>query len=147
MLFRSAERPLGDPQKSKYKAMRCYWWEIEGRRDTKLIFNETKFNKYQNQLPQLTKKYILDKLKVEYNYHIYETIEDVEKVYNIKFDINIENTTIHYIRDIRIDTIPLTELFLVTNWEEDQTKLIGGPDAFKQEFDLQFVTKIGRAHV
>lgn len=139
-LLTDAERPLGDPQKGKYKALRVYWWEMEGKRDTKLIFNEVKLNKYLLNMPQLTKKYILDNLKNDYNYCVYETIEDGEKIYNVKFDINLENTTISYLRNIKIDNIPLTELMLISNWEEEQTKLIGGPDAFKQEFDLQFIT-------
>jgi hypothetical protein len=36
--------------------------------------------------------------------------------------------------------IPLLELAYISNWQEEETALIGGDDKFKQEYGLQFIT-------
>jgi hypothetical protein len=133
-LLTNAERPKGDPLKNPYKAMRVYWWQIPGRRDTKIYFNEQKLKKY-----NVTKNDILKYFKDAQGYEIYKAQEDEEVVYKIKFDSDLDKTTINFIRQIRYNNIPLPELCLITNWQEQETKLIGGEDAFKQEYDLQFI--------
>lgn len=133
-LLVNAERPDSDPLKNPYKAMRVYWWQIPGRRDTKLYFNDQKLKKY-----NITKAQILKHFKDAYNYEIYKAQEDDKTVYKIKFDSDLENTDINFVRQIRFNNLPLPELCLITNWQEQETKLIGGEDAFKQEYDLQFI--------
>lgn len=133
-LLRDAERDEDDPDKNRYKPMRVYWWQIPGRRDTKMYFNRKKLEKY-----NLTIEYVISYLKDNFNYEMYEKIEDEKRVHYIKFDHDVEKTHINEIRKIRIDKVPLPEVAVVTNWKEEQTKLIGGEDAFKQEYDLQFI--------
>ena len=43
-----------------------------------------------------------------------------------------ENTFIDNIRKIRINGIPLPELAVVSNWQEEETKLLGSPEKFDQ---------------
>jgi hypothetical protein len=135
-LLRDAEKDHDDIDWNQFNAMRVYWWQIEGRRDTKLYFVKNKLEKY-----GLNKEDVLDILKTKYNYEIKEDYEEGEKVYyHIKYDSDIENTEIDFIRTIRInENIPLVDICTVTNWKEQQTKLIGGEEAFKQEYDIQFL--------
>lgn len=139
-LLRDAERQPGDPLKNRFKAMRVYWWELEGRRDTKLYVNLNNFEKYGRKNENIALNNVLEVLKTDYKLNWYDGYEDSEKVYFLKHYKDDETTYLDFIKTIRIDDIPLTEFFLVTNWEEEQTKLIGGTEAFKQEYDLQFIT-------
>ena len=51
-----------------------------------------------------------------------------------------EKTHIENIRKIRINGIPLPELAMVDNWKETETKLLGSPEKFDQEYGLHFVS-------
>lgn len=133
-LLMGAEAPKGDPMKNPYKSLRVYWWQIPGRRDTKIYFLEPKLEKY-NVNPNDVLKY----LETEYEHIIHRDQEDGEVVYKIKFDADDDRTSLEKVRQIRYNNIPLPELCIITNWQEQETKLIGGEDAFKQEYDLQFI--------
>ena len=62
----------------------------------------------------------------------------------VKWDIDDKKTHIAGIRGMRLNIngaeVPLTEICKITNWQEEETKLIGGHDMFNQEYDLQFIT-------
>ena len=143
-LLIDAERDDDDPQKGMYNAMRVYWYEVEGRRDCKMLPFNYKLKQY-----ELTKEDIKNYL-ISYGYELYEEIEDNKHFIKVKWDIDNEKTNITHIRTLRYDkmddkeniinSIPLSEICMITNWQEEQTKLIGGEDAFAQEFDLQFLT-------
>lgn len=143
-LLIDAERDIEDPLKNQYEAKRVYWWQVDGRLDCKLLPLAYKFKKY-----NITINELKEHLKSKYNFELSDVQESNRNYIYIKYDENNEFTTIDEIRNIRIDTtdengeskkIPLVELCMVSNWKEDETKLIGGEDKFKQEYDLEFVT-------
>jgi len=139
-LLTDAERPREDPRWNKYQPMRVYWYQVKGRRDTKLYFIESRLRQY-----NLTKEEVIEKLK-EIGYETYYKKIDGEDWYLIKFFEKDEKTPrdkcgIDDIRQVRInDIIPLPEICRITNWQEEQTGVIGGPSMFKQEFEIQFIT-------
>lgn len=135
-----AERPKEDPRWNKYEAMRIYWHQVKGRRDTKLLFLEHKMRQY-----NVTKEEILEHL-ISMGFRMYNKSLDGEMWYFIKFfeddgKTPLDGCRIDDIRQIRIkEIIPLPEVCRVTNWQEEQTHLIGGESMFKQEFEIQFIT-------
>jgi hypothetical protein len=133
-LLTDAEREIDDPMKNMYEAMRVYWYQVKGRMDIRLFTLVYKLKEF-----KITEKEILDELhKMKFN--MYEKKEN-NKTYNyIKWSVNDDRTSIGEIRQLRIKNIPLTELCVITNWKEEETKLMGGENLFNQEYDLQFVT-------
>lgn len=133
-LLIESELPEDDPNWNGYRSLRVFWWQLKGKRDTKIFFNEKKLKKY-----RLTKTE-LKKFLTEQKYEIYEERENNLNGIFVKHHPNDELTQIAYIRNLRYNELPLSELGMITNWEEQQTKLIGGEDGFKQEYDLHFLT-------
>ena len=143
-LLIDSERDDDDPQKGMYKSMRVYWYEVEGRRNTKMFPYGYKLKQY-----DLTREEIKNYL-ISLGYDVFEEVEDNKNFIKVRYDVDDEKTTINNIRTLRYDkldlsgntinTIPLSEICMITNWQEEQTKLIGGEDAFAQEYDLQFLT-------
>ena len=158
-LLRDADLPEGDIHKNPYKTLKVFWFQIKGSRDTKIRFIPEKLNQY-----GLTEQYMLDYLTKYMGFKIYEKIVNGNtSSHFIKFFEDDEKTPvdgadIDSIRTIRvkkilpdesymsaleiseIPEIPLLELAFVTNWQEEETALIGGEDKFKQEYGLQFIT-------
>ena len=139
-LLTDAERPKEDPRWNKFEAMRVYWYQVKGRRDTKLLFLEHKLRQY-----NVTKEEVLAQL-MEMGYEIYSKRLEQDIWYFIRFFEDDQKTPresckIDEIRQIRIsEIIPLPEIVRITNWQEEQTGLIGGPAMFNQEFEIQFIT-------
>jgi hypothetical protein len=139
-LLTNAEKEKSDPRWNKYEAMRIYWHQVKGRRDTKLFFLDYKMRQY-----NVTVDEVIEQL-ISMGYEVYKKVIDGDLWYFIKFFENDEKTPrenchIDTIRQIRIsEIIPLPEICRVTNWQEEQTGLIGGESMFKQEFEIQFIT-------
>lgn len=146
-LMVGAEKPEDDDDNNGYKSMRVYWYEKKGRRDTKLITSKSRLRKYD--MIGLNKTFIKTYLK-SLGYRIYDKIEGNEEIIYIRFfkDDNEKfvgnKTSINDIRKIVISingkNIPLLEIAKITNWEEQQIKLIGGENMFRQEYGLEFIT-------
>jgi len=134
-LLIDAERDMEDPLKNMYESMRVYWHQVKGRMDSKILPLVYKLKEHKIKKEDLLKH--LEKL----GYNLTEKEENKRTYYYIKWDSENETTDISSIRNIRIgNNIPLDELCVITNWKEDETKLIGGENMFNQEYDLQFVT-------
>jgi len=139
-LITDAERPKEDPRWNKYEPMRVYWYQVKGRRDTKMLFLDAKLRQY-----NITVDEILDSLR-ELGYEIYSKKLENDIWYFIKFfgsdeKTPRENCEISHIRTLRIkDIIPLPDLCRITNWQEEQTAIIGGKNMFEQEFEIRFIT-------
>jgi len=133
-LLVESELEEDDPQWNGFRSLRIYWWQMKGRRDAKIFFTEAKLRKF-----KITKTQIKDFLE-EKGYETYAKKENGNYGLFIKHNKHDEHTNIEFIRTLRFNELPITELGIITNWEEQQTKLIGGEDAFKQEYDLQFLT-------
>lgn len=134
-LMTGAELPEEDPMKNPYTAMRVYWTQVPGREDTKIKILDFKIKKY-----GLSKSTILKELREKNNITLYKKHFNDDILDCVKYDVNDENTYIDNIRKIRINGIPLAELAVVSNWQEEETKLIGSPEKFDQEYGLHFVT-------
>lgn len=134
-LLIDAERDEDDPLKNQYNPMRVYWNQVEGRMDVRLLPLAYKLKTH-----EITIDTILEELKSNFNFQISDRMQDNKKYYYIKYDINDDNTKINEVRKIRINNIPLSDLCVITNWKEEETKLIGGEEMFNQEYNLQFVT-------
>lgn len=134
-LFTNAELPEDDPNKNPYKAMRVYWNQVPGREDTKIKLLDVKLKKY-----NLAKSTVLRDIREKYDITLYKKHigEDIWDC--VKYDVTNEKTYIDNIRKIRINGIPLPELGVVTNWQEEETKLLLSPEKFDQEYGLHFVT-------
>lgn len=133
-LLTDAERDEDDPLKNPYKALRVHWFRNKKRKDTRLYFMQSKLKVY-----EMNEQDIVKTLKEDFGYEIYSNKVDNKYFFYIKND-DLEHTSIQYIRNIRIGNVPLQELCIITNWKEEETKLIGSEDQFKQEYDLLFVT-------
>jgi len=137
-LLIGAEKEDDDPEKNMYEAMRVYWYQVKGRRDVNIFPFGYKLKQY-----NIKREDITNHLKA-LNLNLYE--KEINNKLNImvKWDIDDDKTNIDSIRTIRIPIgdlkIPLTEICKVTNWQEEETKLIGGEDQFNQEYDLKFIT-------
>jgi hypothetical protein len=129
-----AELPEYDPNWNGFRAMRVYWWQLKGRRDVKIFPNTAMLDKYN------LKEKDIKKFLVENGYEIYDKIENGREGIFIKHKPEDDTTDIENIRNLRLGTIPIGELGSVTNWSEQQMKIIGGEDNFKQEYDLHFLS-------
>jgi len=134
-LMTSAELPDDDPMKNPYKAMRVYWTQVEGREDTKIKILDIKLKKF-----GLSKSSILREIREKYNITLYKKHFGDDILDCVKYDVEDEKTYIDNIRKIRVNGIPLPELAVVSNWQENETKLLGSPEKFDQEYGLHFVT-------
>lgn len=146
-LLTESELEEGDPRKNRFKSKRIYWWQIKGRRDTKLYPNYKKLNEL-----GIKEEEAIEYIKKNYEYNIYDKIDDNKKLYLIEYLPDNNKTHIDFIRMLNFKTkrkvkkedendildVPLSNLFIITNWQEEETKLIGGEDMFKQEYDLEF---------
>ncbi len=143
-LVTNAEKPEDDDDWNGYRAMRVYWYQIKGRRDTKIVFNKNKLKQY-----NLTKTGIKSYLK-EIGYKFYDkTIGNEESLFinffkDAKEKYPASKSDINDIRKLMIPTddgnISLMEIAKITNWEIEQTKLIGGEGMFRQEYGIEFLT-------
>lgn len=133
-LLTESELPEDDPNWNGYRSLRIYWWQMKSRRNTKIFFNDKKLRKFKIRKDDI-KKFLINK-----GYDIYSEKENGMDGIFIEHDKKNEETNIEFIRMLRMNDLPLAELGIITNWQEQQTKLIGGEDAFKQEFDLHFIT-------
>jgi hypothetical protein len=134
-LITAAELPDDDPMKNPYKAMRVYWNQVDGREDTKIKILDFKIKKY-----GLSKSSILREIREKYDITLYKRHVGDDIIDCVKYDVEDEKTYIDNIRKIRINGIPLQEFALVSNWQEEETKLIGSAEKFDQEYGLHFVT-------
>ena len=134
-LITAAELPDDDPNKSPYKAMRVYWNQVPGREDTKIKIMDFKLKKY-----GLSKSTILREIREKYDIKLYKKTVGDDIIDCVKYEVEDEKTYIDSIRKIRINGIPLPELAVVSNWQEEETKLIGSAEKFDQEYGLHFVT-------
>ena len=137
-LLIGAEKDEADPDKNMYEAMRVYWYQVKGRRDVNLFPLAYKLKEY-----GIDRKFIEDYLKSN-KLKIYEKVLNNKLQIMVEWDVDYESTYITSIRGMRLDIngqqVPLSDICVITNWQEEETKLIGGEEMFNQEYDLQFIT-------
>jgi len=134
-LLINAEREEGDPLKNPYKAMRVYWYQVQGREDTEIKLVDSKLKKY-----GLSRSGALRELRDVCGLTFYKKHKGIDILDCVKYDSENEKTFIDNIRRLRVSGVPLPEIAVITNWREEEIKLISSEDKFKQEYELYFVT-------
>lgn len=135
-LVNGAEVPEGHPDKNQYKCIRVYWHEVEGRLDPKFFPLDAEMKKWNVTFSQIHKLLKDAGLKTSIETEQSDTGEKT------LIRINHENgkNSVEDIREINVNGIKLGQLGTVTNWKETETKLIGGEEAFNQEYNIQFIS-------
>lgn len=141
--------PDDHPDKNMYNLIKVLWHEVPDgqfilpdgskingtRLDSKLFFKHE-----QLKLNGFTQNMLLEKIK-EFGFIC--KMDEQETDSGIKYFIKIfyEDgvTDIESLKKLRIDGIPLMQLFNITNWKEQETILIGGEENFNQEYNIQFI--------
>jgi len=135
-LVMGSQLPVGHPDKNPYTFVKVLWWQVPGRQDTKV---------YPLQGELWSRGWTEETISTALTGHGIEWIKDEEATDNGKrsfFRIpHIEGKTeAEIIRQLTCVDGTFSSACEVTNWREQETKLIGGPDEFSQEYDLQFVS-------
>lgn len=132
-LWEGANLLDNDPKKNPYKPLKVYWHQVPGRRDTKLYFDKT--------ISESKRVLILGHLKtLGMTYEIREEVTsagDVVSYYAFKYT---ETCNPQLMREVRFEDKPLSQYGIITNWEEQETLLMGGKENFDQEYNLHFLT-------
>jgi len=137
-LLTSAERPVGDPLKNNYKAMRVYWFQVPGRYVTYVRLDEHKMY-----VAGITKEQILDRIKSEFDTKIeMKYSSDLNR--NVIHVFNNDNCSTDDIRKLMFEdktglNVPIASFTEITTWKDEAIKDIGGEEAFNQEYDLRFI--------
>lgn len=135
-LVNGAEVPEGHPDKNQYKCIRVYWHEVEGRLDPKFYPIASELRKHNITFAQVEKSLKQLGLKVSTEQEQSDTGEKTL----LRIDYQEGKNPVESIRDVSIGTVRLGQLGTVTNWKESETKLIGGEEAFNQEYNIQFIS-------
>ena len=141
----SSELPYGNPDKGMYKVIKVYWWQVPDgefddkttgtRLDPKLYLDEFELAKYKLTSSDVQK--ILNDLGFKTSINK-ETTDTADKKY-IRILHEENKSDIDKIRQLKINNIDITQLFNITNWKEEETKLIGGEEGFNEQYNLQFI--------
>lgn len=134
-LVMGAEVPEGHPDKNQYKCIRVMWYEVEGRLDPKFYPLAGEMKKWNVTFSQV------EKVLKEAGLQISQEKEQSDTGERSLIRINYEEGKypVEEVRKIEVNGIKLGVLGTVTNWRETETKLIGGEEAFNQEYNIQFV--------
>lgn len=135
-LWHGANLPKGDPNKNPYKPLLVYWWQVPGRRDTKLYLDYDALHR--NKITQDDLKEHFNNLGAE-TYIKREQKDDgtLQEVFVVKHVDEV--CDIDAVRATRINDRSLAQLANITNWEEQETLLVGGKESFDQEYNLHFM--------
>jgi hypothetical protein len=139
-LLVNAERPDGDPLKNNYKAMRVYWYQVDGRFVTYLRLNSHKL--FENGLTtedifEIMKNKFGAVTKVEIEFNV-DLQKDVISIFNNDKCTEEEIRASMFLDSKGYET-SIMALGEITTWKEEAIKDIGGEDAFNQEYGLRFV--------
>ena len=131
-LVQCSELPLNHPNKNLFVTKRIYWWQVQGRMDTKMNILNDKIKQY-----GIDEEVIINHLKNQ-GIVVYDKCIDGKMWYFLKYDSNNENSMIWKIRQMKINNVPLVELAEITNWKEEMIRLLGSEYIFRTEYDLCF---------
>lgn len=142
-LLIDAERPVGDPQKNPFTAMRVYWYSVPSRFCTYVRLDQSKLHEL-----HFTKEEILEYCVEKYGtkFETEKGISGCELVYDsglgksVIYIYNDEFVTEEVVIGDSYKDVPFYTLGEITTWKKEAIKGIGGEDAFNQEFGLRFVT-------
>jgi len=145
-LVMGAQLPEGHPDKNMYKLIKVYWHQVPDgkfedgssgtRMDAKLYPSVFEMRNH-----DLTLHEVYQELK-SFGFKVAKESEQTEtgdkQLIRIFHEPN--KTDIELIRELKIKgEIPIIQLMNISNWKEQEVKLIGGEEAFNQEYNIQFI--------
>lgn len=138
--------PEGDPDKNMYNLIKVYWYQVpEGKYDDGNI-NGTRLDAklYPLSFEMQSNGYTIDKLVAElkglnYTVAIEEETTDVGVKELVRILYKEGESDIDKIRQIDLNGLNVAKICTITNWKEQETKLIGGEENFNQEYNIQFL--------
>lgn len=136
----------GHPDKNQYKLVKVYWYQVpdgrfeDGTRgtrfDAKIYVMEHELKNHNLTLDDLNKSL----RKLGHKTVIDHETTDVGDRRFIRVKHENNKSEIDKVRALTIDDgTELIRVANITNWKEQETKLIGGEEAFNQEYGLQFI--------
>jgi len=134
-LWEGANLPKGSLGKNPYKPLKVMWYQVPGRLDTKVYLNELQMESF-NITRDIFEEYLLT------NNLFFEAREEADEDGNIIEFYALQhdsNKTLEDYRALEINGHSLISFSIVTNWEEQQTALIGSKESFDQEYNLHFL--------
>jgi hypothetical protein len=139
-LLTDAERSDGDPLKNKFRAMRVYWYQVEGRFVTYYRLYANKLHAY-----NITKEEIFEQVQNNFGEiakldmrFFSDSEKDVISVFNNSICTEALAKSFQFV-DKEGKYVPIQAIAEVATWKEDAIKNIGGEDAFNQEYELRFI--------
>ena len=134
-LWEGANLPKGSLGKNPYKPLKVMWYQVPGRLDTKVYLNELQMESF-NITRDIFEEYLLT------NNIFFEIREEADEDGNIVEFYALQHDPDKVLDDYRsleINEHSLISFSSVTNWEEQQTALIGSKESFDQEYNLHFL--------
>lgn len=147
-LVLGASLPEGHQDKNMYKLIKVLWWQVpDGKFDDGTTGTRMDCKIYPMEFEMKTEGYTINKLAAELRELGYKVAIDVESTDNgDKEYIRIlhvqddETTHLEFIKKLKLNNDNFIGKFaMLTNWKEQETKLIGGEENFNQEYNIQFI--------
>lgn len=144
-LVMGAQLPDGHPDKNMYKLIKVYWHQVPDgkfedgtsgtRLDAKIYPNLSELKNAGLSISDMIEELRRKKFKV---------VKEIESTDNgdkefIRVLHNDGISDLETIRGMKFNKVSLVKLAMVTNWKEQETKLIGGEENFNQEYNIQFI--------
>jgi len=145
-LVMGAMLPEGHEDKNMYKLIKVYWYQVpdgkfeDGTNGTRL---DPKI--YPMMFEMQKEGYTVNKLTNLLRNLGYKVVKEVESSDNgdkeyIRILHEDGKSDIDIIKSLRLEEgFLLSKICTITNWKEQETKLIGGEEHFNQEYNIQFV--------
>lgn len=144
-LVTGAALPEGHQDKNMYKLIKVYWYQVpEGKFDDNTSGTRLDAKLYPLPFEMQTHNYTIQKLindlkVLKFKVAIEEESTDVgvKEYIRVLHQENISD--IETLRKLDIDGLQIAKMVTLTNWKEQETKLIGGEENFNQEYNIQFL--------
>jgi len=145
-LVMGASLPDGHQDKNMYKLIKVLWYQVpDGKFEDGTTGTRLDAKIYPMDFEMKNQGYTINKLVDELSSYGFKCVKEVEtteagdkefiRVLHIK-----DVSEIDIIRNLKlVDGCGIGKFALITNWKEQETKLIGGEESFNQEYNLQFI--------
>lgn len=137
--------PKGHPDKNMYNLIKVYWYQVpEGKFEGNVNGTRLDARLYPMNFEMQTNGYTIDKLVAElqglkYTVAVEEETSDVGITEFVRILHKEGESDIDNVRKIDLNGLNVAKICTITNWKEQETKLIGGEEAFNQEYNIQFL--------
>lgn len=145
-LVMGAQLPEGHPDKNMYKLIKVYWHQVpDGKFEDGSSGTRMDAKLYPSVFEMRNHEVTLHEVYQELKSFGFKVAKESEQTENgdkqlIRILHEPDKTDIEIIRTLKIrGDIPIVQLMNITNWKEQEVKLIGGEEAFNQEYNIQFI--------